>query len=72
MYQLLILIKYIQKVACFNTRSPVLHLFLPIQCQIHNTVVLGYATSKLTFTFVLLRTVVSNISHVLKSAASNS
>ena len=22
---------------CFNTRSPVLHIFLPIQCQIHNT-----------------------------------
>ena len=26
----------IQTVACFNTRSPILHLFLPIQCQIHN------------------------------------
>ena len=27
----------IQTVACFNTRSPILHLFLPIQCQIHNS-----------------------------------
>ena len=27
----------IQMVACFNTRSPILHLFLLIQCQIHNT-----------------------------------
>ena len=26
----------IQTVACFNTRSPILHLVLPIQCQIHN------------------------------------
>ena len=29
----------IQRVVCFNTRSPILHLFLPIQCQIHNIVV---------------------------------
>ena len=27
----------IQTVACFNTHSAILHLFLPIQCQIHNT-----------------------------------
>ena len=27
----------IQMVGCFNTRSPVLHLLLPIQCQIHNS-----------------------------------
>ena len=26
----------IQTVACFNTHSPILHLFLPVQCQIHN------------------------------------
>ena len=29
----------IQMVACFNTRSPILHLFLPIQCQIHNIMI---------------------------------
>ena len=28
----------IQTVACFNTRSPILHLFLPIQCQIHSII----------------------------------
>ena len=27
----------IQTVACFNTHSPILHLFLPIQFQIHNS-----------------------------------
>ena len=26
----------IQTVACFNTRSPILHLFIPFECQIHN------------------------------------
>ena len=25
--------------ACFNTRSPVFHTFLPIECQIHNSIV---------------------------------
>ena len=28
----------IQTVACFNTCSPLLHLFLSIQCQIHNII----------------------------------
>ena len=28
----------IQMAACFNTHSPILHLFLPIQCQIHNMI----------------------------------
>ena len=40
--------KDIQTVACFNTRSPVLHLFLPIQYQIHN--------NSLNFTFLGLFT----------------
>ena len=36
MYDLPILMKDIQSVACFNTHSPVLNLYLPIHCQIHN------------------------------------
>ena len=33
----------IQMVACFNICSPILHLFLPIQCQIHNTMGMAHS-----------------------------
>ena len=46
----------IQTVACFNTRSPILHLFLPIQCQIHNIPSFKDVFNKKTSLFGLVNT----------------